>query len=306
MYPPLSLAASTRRASTPISGCSASPSSRSRRCRPAIEIIVDDPASCARPACRSTRMPIFAWYMLVTALMMLFGFPPLILGSILLELERAFDLPFFDPDARRRPAAVAAPVLAVRPPRGLHHLPAGGRHACRRSCRCSRGASSSATAGSCVGIVALAFLSFGLWVHHMFTVGIPHLALAFFSAASTAVAVPTAVQIFAWLGTLAPGGRSWKLPMLYHLRLLLRLRDGRPDRRHAGDRAVRLAGARHLFRRRASALRAGRRLRVPDARGGSTTGCRCSPDARRAPSLAVAGVLADLHRLQPDLLLSCT
>src|SRR5690606_34125458 len=64
-------------------------------------------------------------------------------------------------------------------------------------------------------IVALAFLSFGLWVHHMFTVGIPHLALAFFSAASALVAIPTAVQIFAWLATLAHGRPRFDVPMLY-------------------------------------------------------------------------------------------
>src|SRR5690606_24119195 len=49
------------------------------------------------PGMSLRQMPIFAWYMLVTAGMILVGFPPLILGSILLELERAFGLPFFDP-----------------------------------------------------------------------------------------------------------------------------------------------------------------------------------------------------------------
>jgi heme/copper-type cytochrome/quinol oxidase subunit 1 len=88
----------------------------------------------ARAGHEADRMPLFAWYILVTALMMLVGFPPLILGSVLLEIERAFGWPFFDP-ARRRPAAVAAPVLAVRPPRGLHHLPARRRARCRRSSR---------------------------------------------------------------------------------------------------------------------------------------------------------------------------
>ena len=58
-------------------------------------------------------------------------------------------------------------------------------------------------------------MSFGIWVHHMFTVGIPHLALAFFSAGSAIVAVPTAVQIFAWLATLAHGRPRWDVPMLY-------------------------------------------------------------------------------------------
>src|SRR5690606_3271553 len=67
-----------------------------------------------------------------------------------------------------------------------------------------------------VAVVAVAFLSFGLWVHHMFTVGIPHLALAFFSAASGLVAVPTAVQIFAWIATLAQGRKvRLDVPMLY-------------------------------------------------------------------------------------------
>ena len=42
-----------------------------------------------------SRMPIFAWYALVTSRMILSGFPPLILGSLLLELERAFGMPFF-------------------------------------------------------------------------------------------------------------------------------------------------------------------------------------------------------------------
>jgi cytochrome c oxidase subunit I+III len=66
-----------------------------------------------------------------------------------------------------------------------------------------------------VAIVAMAFHSFGIWVHHMFTVGIPHLALAFFSAGSAIVAVPTAIQMFAWLATLGDGRPRWDLPMLY-------------------------------------------------------------------------------------------
>ncbi|MCP8884459.1 cytochrome c oxidase subunit I [Devosia sp. XJ19-1] len=160
------------------------------------------------------RMPLFAWYMLVTAGMMIIGFPPLILGSILLELERAFDLPFFDPTRGGDPLlwqhlfwlfghpevyiiflpaagalSTIIPVFAQRPILGYRAIIAA--------------------------IVAMAFLSFGLWVHHMFTVGIPHLALAFFSAASALVAIPTAVQIFAWIGTLASGRPRWDIPMLY-------------------------------------------------------------------------------------------
>jgi cytochrome c oxidase subunit I+III len=166
------------------------------------------------PGMALTRMPLFAWYMLVTAGMMIIGFPPLILGSILLEMERAFDLPFFDPTRGGDPLlwqhlfwlfghpevyiiflpaagalSTIIPVFAQRPILGYRAIIAA--------------------------IVAMAFLSFGLWVHHMFTVGIPHMALAFFSAASALVAVPTAVQIFAWIGTLASGKPRWDIPMLY-------------------------------------------------------------------------------------------
>jgi cytochrome c oxidase subunit I+III len=49
----------------------------------------------------------------------------------------------------------------------------------------------------------------------MFTVGIPHLALSFFSAASGLVAIPTAVQIFAWIATIAHGRPRFDVPMLY-------------------------------------------------------------------------------------------
>ena len=62
----------------------------------AVEIVVSI-LKMRAPGMSLDRMPIFGWYMLVTALMMVVAFPPLILGSILLETERAFGLPFFDP-----------------------------------------------------------------------------------------------------------------------------------------------------------------------------------------------------------------
>ena len=116
------------------------------------------------------RMPIFGWYILATAAMMVVAFPPLILASILLEVERAFGLPFFDPtrggDALLwqhlfwlfgHPdvyiiflpmAAVLStilPVFAGRPLIGYRAI--------------------------VVAIVALAFMSFGIWVHHMVGAG---------------------------------------------------------------------------------------------------------------------------------------
>ncbi len=65
--------------------------------------------------------------------------------------------------------------------------------------------------------IGTGFLSFGLWVHHMFTTGLPGVTLALFSAASTAVAIPTGVQFFCFLATLLAGRVARGVPMLYIL-----------------------------------------------------------------------------------------
>lgn len=160
------------------------------------------------------RMPIFAWYILVTALMMVIGFPPLILASILLELERAFGWPLFDVARGGHPLLWQHLFwLFGHPEVYIIFLPAAGvvstvlpvfaRHAL------------IGYPWIVASILALGFFSFGLWVHHMFATGIPHLALAFFSAASALVAVPTVVQIFAWIATLWAGRPILRLPMVY-------------------------------------------------------------------------------------------
>ena len=166
------------------------------------------------PGMSLDRMPLFAWYVLVTAAMILIGFPPLILGSILLEIERALNWPFFDVARGGDPLLwqhlfwmfghpevyiiflPAAGMVSTMVPVFARHPMVGYRW----------------IVGS---IVLLAVLSFGLWVHHMFTVGISHLALSLFSVASMLVAIPTAVQFFAWIATLWRGKPRFTLPMLY-------------------------------------------------------------------------------------------
>ena len=180
----------------------------------AIEIIVSI-LRLRAPGMSLERMPIMAWYLLITAFMMLFGFPPLILGSILLELERAFDLPFFDP-TRGGDSLLWQHLfwLFGHPEVYIIFLPAAG--AVSMMIPTFARHELVGYRAVVVAVVAVAFLSFGLWVHHMFTVGIPHLALAFFSAASGLVAIPTAVQIFAWIATLAQGQKvRLEVPMLY-------------------------------------------------------------------------------------------
>lgn len=160
------------------------------------------------------RMPLIGWYLLVTAAMILIGFPPLILGSILLELERAFGWPFFDPALGGDPLLWHHLFwLFGHPEVYIIFLPAAAIVStlvpvfARRSIVGYR--------ALVVSIVATGFISFGLWVHHMFTVGIPHLALVFFSATSMLVALPTTVQVFAWIATLYAGRPVRSVPMLH-------------------------------------------------------------------------------------------
>ncbi|MBB3772672.1 cytochrome c oxidase subunit I+III [Angulomicrobium tetraedrale] len=179
----------------------------------AVEIVVSI-LTMRAPGMSLDRMPIFGWYMLVTALMMILAFPPLILGSILLESERAFGLPFFDPTRGGDPLLWQHLFwLFGHPDVYIIFLPMAGLLS--TMIPVLAGTVLVGYRAIVVAIIGLAFASFGIWVHHMFTVGIPHLALAFFSTGSAIVAVPTAVQIFAWLATLAQGKPRWNVPMLY-------------------------------------------------------------------------------------------
>lgn len=181
----------------------------------AVEIIVTV-LKVRAPGMSLMRMPLLAWYLWVTAAMMLAGFPPLILGSILLEVERAFGLPFFDPTRGGDPLLWQHLFwLFGHPEVYIIFLPAAGIVSTVLPVFCRR---------PMVGhdwiigaLIAQAILSFGLWAHHMFTTGIPHLSLAFFSVASLLVVIPTAVQIFAWLATLLKGKPELSLPMLWVL-----------------------------------------------------------------------------------------
>jgi cytochrome c oxidase subunit I+III len=66
-----------------------------------------------------------------------------------------------------------------------------------------------------LAFVAIGVVSFGLWVHHIFAAGLPHLGLSFFSAASTLIGIPSGIQIFSSLATLWSGNLNFKTPLLY-------------------------------------------------------------------------------------------
>lgn len=69
-------------------------------------------------------------------------------------------------------------------------------------------------------LAAIAFLSYIVWAHHMFTTGIPLAAQLFFMYASMMIAVPTGVKVFNWTATLYKGSISFETPMLFAIAFL--------------------------------------------------------------------------------------
>jgi cytochrome c oxidase subunit I+III len=159
---------------------------------------------CRAPGMTLGRMPIFAWAMLVFAAMVVFAFPAVIIASTLLELERAFDWPFFIPERGGDPMLWQHLFWFFGHPEVyIIFLPAAGMVS-----MIVPAMARAPLIGQSLVVLALvgtAFLSFGLWVHHMYTTGIPGLSLAFFASAGFAVSVPTGLQVFAWIATFASG-----------------------------------------------------------------------------------------------------
>ena len=64
-------------------------------------------------------------------------------------------------------------------------------------------------------MVSIAILSFVVWAHHMFTVGMPLAAELFFMWATMLIAVPTGVKVFNWVATMFRGSITYETPMLF-------------------------------------------------------------------------------------------
>lgn len=182
----------------------------------AIEIIVSV-LKFRSPGMSMDRLPVFAWYMLVFGFMIMIGFPPLVLGDILLEVERAFDWPFYDTERGGDPLLWQHLFwLFGHPEVYIIFLPGAGLLS--TIIPTFARAPLAGYVWVVLAAVGTGFLSFGLWVHHMYTTGIPLMSLSFFSAASLAVAIPSGIQVFAWIATIWNGpGIVWRAPMLYAL-----------------------------------------------------------------------------------------
>jgi cytochrome c oxidase subunit I len=172
------------------------------------------------PGMTLNRMPLFVWAMLVFSFMVIFSFPSITLASSLLEFDRIFGTHLFDPAAH-------GSVLLYQhlfwfwghPEVYILLIPATGMVSMIIQTFARRPIAGYVWVVH--ALVAIGFISFGVWSHHMFATGMPTLVLGFFSAVSLLVVIPSGIQFFAWIATLWSGRVKFDTPLLFMLGFLL-------------------------------------------------------------------------------------
>jgi cytochrome c oxidase subunit 1 len=168
------------------------------------------------PGMTLMRMPVFAWMMLVTAFLTLFAMPPITSALIEVYLDRNFAANFFNATMGGEPILYQhlfwifghpEVYILILPAMGIvsEILPVFAR---------------KPLFGYAVVVfsgIAIGFLGWGVWAHHMFVSGIGPVATSAFGLSTMLIAVPTGVKIFNWLGTVWGGAVRLRSPMLFAL-----------------------------------------------------------------------------------------
>jgi cytochrome c oxidase subunit 1 len=168
------------------------------------------------PGMSLNRVPVFVWGQVVTAFMVIFAMPAVMLASTMLILDRLVGTHFYNP-AEGGDALLWQHLFWFfgHPEVYIIFIPATGIMSTIITTFSRR--HMFGYMAVVLSLVTTAFMGFGLWVHHMFATGLPQLGANFFTAASMVIAIPTGVQIFCWIATMW-GGRVWvRTPMLWAL-----------------------------------------------------------------------------------------
>jgi cytochrome c oxidase subunit I len=168
------------------------------------------------PGMSLDRIPIFVWAMLVTSFLIIFAMPAVMLASSMLIMDRLVGTHFFN-QAEGGDALLWQHLFWFfgHPEVYIIFIPGTGMVAAIVTAFARRPIFGYLTL--VLSTIATGFLSFGLWVHHMFATGLPQLGASFFTASSMLIAIPNGLQIFCWIATLWGRRPAFKTPLLFVL-----------------------------------------------------------------------------------------
>jgi cytochrome c oxidase subunit 1 len=160
------------------------------------------------------RMPVFVWMTLATSFLIIFAMPVITVALFQLEFSRQFGALFFDAQAGGTPLlwqhmfwlfGHPEVYILILPAMGIvsEILPTFSR-------KPLFGYPFVVFSG-----IAIAFMSWGVWAHHMYTTGLGSIANAAFGVSTILIAIPTGIKIFNWLGTMWGGSIRLTTPLLF-------------------------------------------------------------------------------------------